>query len=138
MSVPTSSPWDPIPTHDEFPSPFDLCSGQLPTTLIELRIRWLSGTIREKPQWWDKVFDQAIVDKWRDEIVEQDAAMVDSFWGGDELNEERVEKQWPREEITKRQLNYLFAELQYLATQRIPETGIQVSVHRPHPTLPNS
>ncbi|KAM5540589.1 hypothetical protein V8D89_005620 [Ganoderma adspersum] len=124
MSAPTSSPWDPVSTPDDFPSPFD-CSGKLPTTLVELRIRWFSGTLREKPQWWDKVLKQDIVDKWRDEIVEQDAAMVDKFWGGDELNNENVKKQWPREEITKRQLNYLFDELRYLATQRMSETGIQ-------------
>ncbi|KAI1788936.1 hypothetical protein LXA43DRAFT_1075570 [Ganoderma leucocontextum] len=118
---------NPIHTSHEFPSPFDW-SGKLPTTLVELRIRWLSGTIREKPQWWDKVFRQDILDKWRDEIVEQDAAMVDKFWGGDELNNAHGEKQWPREEITKRQLNYLFDELQYLAKQRNPETGVQVRV----------
>lgn len=128
MSALTSSPWDPISTPDDFPSPFDW-SGKLPTTLVELRIRWFSGTIREKPQWWDKVLKQDIVDKWCDEIVEQDAAMVDKFWGGDELNKEDVKKQWPREEITKRQLNYLFDELRYLATQRTSETGIQVSMH---------
>ena len=128
MSALTSSPWDPISTPDDFPSPFDW-SGKLPTTLVELRIRWFSGTIREKPQWWDKVLKQDIVDKWRDEIVEQDAAMVDKFWGGDELNKEDVKKQWPREEITKRQLHYLFVELRYLATQRTSETGIQVSMH---------
>ncbi|PIL36595.1 hypothetical protein GSI_00284 [Ganoderma sinense ZZ0214-1] len=125
MSAPTtSSPWDPVSTLDEFPSPFD-CSGKLPTTLVELRIRWFSGAIREKPQWSDKVLKHDITNKWRDEIIEQDAAMFDKLWGGDELYREIVEKQWPRQKISKHQLDYLFQELQYLATQRIPETGIQ-------------
>lgn len=134
MSAPTSTSWDPVPIDDEFLSPFDW-TGQLPTALVELRIRWLSGTIREKPQWWDKVFRRDIIDKWRDEIIEQDAAMVNKFWGGDEINHVDVRKQWPRERITKPQLDYLFEELQYLASQRKPDTGIQVSMHRPHTTL---
>ena len=133
MSVPTLTPWDPVSTDEEFPSPFDW-SRRLPTALVELRIRWLSGTIREKPQWWDKVFRQDIIDKWRDEIVEQDAAMVNKFWGGDEINQIDVRKQWPRGQITQPQLDYLFDELQYLASQRKPDTGIQVGMHQPRTT----
>nr|VWO98931.1 Kinesin motor protein [Ganoderma boninense] len=120
----TGSPWDPVSTFDEFPSPFD-CSDELPAALVELRIRWFAGAIREKPEWWNKVFNQAITDKWRDEILEQDAATVDKFWAGDERYRKAVKKQWPRDKITKAQLDYLFDELQYLASQRIPETGIQ-------------
>jgi len=32
----------------------------------------LSHHIREKPNWWEKVKDQAIVEKWREESLQQE------------------------------------------------------------------
>jgi hypothetical protein len=31
----------------------------------------LSNRIREKPNWWEKMQDDAIVEKWRDEALQQ-------------------------------------------------------------------
>ncbi|OBZ78275.1 hypothetical protein A0H81_02673 [Grifola frondosa] len=109
----------------EFPSPFDR-SNCFPITLVELRMRTFSGQIREKPRWWEKVHNPEIMAKWRKEIVEQDEAVVNRFWGGEErFNEGRGEKKWPRDNITDAQLDYIFDELRYLACQADLETGIQ-------------
>ena len=48
----------------EFPSPFTFKERE-PTTLVELRMRLFSSKIRSKPDWWDKVNDAAIAQKWR-------------------------------------------------------------------------
>ena len=73
----------------DFPSPFDWGARE-PITLVELRMRQLSGRIRAKPNWWEKVHDEAIVRKWRAEIVERDAEVVEKLWGGEERFEEEV------------------------------------------------
>ena len=76
-------PWTPVKIKGEFRSPFTW-TDKHPTTLIERRMRWLSGSIREKPTWWEKVADEDVVAKWRREAIEQDAAMVEKLWGGEE------------------------------------------------------
>ncbi|KAI0755810.1 hypothetical protein C8Q74DRAFT_1452369 [Fomes fomentarius] len=92
---------------EEFPSPF------------------FSGKIRSKPNWWEKVSDAAIVAKWRQEIVDEDRQLVDRLWGGEEYFEDGDgQKKWPREPITPAQVDYIFAELAHVASQRDPETGI--------------
>ena len=114
----------------EFPSPFTFKERE-PTTLVELRMRLFSSKIRSKPDWWDKVNDAAIAQKWREEMIEQDRALVERLWGGEErlINWEDGAKKWPRERITPAQLDYIFQELKYEAARRDPETGIFVSVH---------
>ncbi|KAI0750438.1 hypothetical protein C8Q74DRAFT_1374025 [Fomes fomentarius] len=108
----------------KFPSPF-VFRYREPVTLVELRMRELSGNIRSKPNWWEEVNDTAIVAKRRQEIVDQDRQLVDKLWGGEEYFEHGDgEKQWPREPITAAQIDYIFAELKYVASQRDPETGI--------------
>ena len=102
-----------------------------PTTLVELRMRLFSSKIRSKPDWWDKVNDAAIAQKWREEMIEQDRILVERLWGGEErlVNWEDGAKKWPRERITPAQLDYIFQELKYEAARRDPGTGIFVSVH---------
>ena len=114
----------------EFPSPFTFKERE-PTTLVELRMRLFSSKIRYKPDWWDKVNDAAIAQKWREEMIEQDRILVERLWGGEErlINWEDGAKKWPRERITPAQLDYIFQELKYEAARRDPETGIFVSVH---------
>ena len=116
----------------DFPSPFNFRSYSGPITLVELRMRQLSGRIRTKPNWWDKVHDDTIVAKWRGEIVEQDAALVDKLWSGEERfndgSDDAKPKLWPRDPITDAQLDYVFDELRHDAAQRDPETGIYVSL----------
>ncbi|KAI0708769.1 hypothetical protein C8T65DRAFT_209828 [Cerioporus squamosus] len=112
------------PIMSRFPSPFTFQERE-PNTLVELRMRLLSGKIRSKPDWWEKVNDPTIVKKWRQEIVEQDRALVEKLWGGDEyLKHGNGKKRWPRERITQAQVDYIFEELRYEASRRDPETGI--------------
>ena len=112
----------------EFPSPFKLSEHSKPVTLVELRMRRFSGEIRAKPRWWEKLEDPAIAAKWREEIVEQDRALVEKLWGGEERFVcEDGSKKWPRDPITQAQVDYIIDELKFEATQRDPETGIFVS-----------
>ena len=122
----------------EFPNPFDFNSFE-PVTLVELRMRQLSGRIRTKPKWWEKVHDGIIVAKWWAEIVEQDRALVAKLWGGEERFQEtygRTEesdgevKQWPREPITEAQLDYIIEQIKYEAGQWDENTGIFVRFTR--------
>ena len=49
-----------------FPTPFeegDYGEGQEPYTLRELALLQLAGSIREKPNWTQKIHDKAITDK---------------------------------------------------------------------------
>ena len=39
--------------------------------IIELRMCALSSHIRERPNWWEEMKDQALVEKWRREILQQ-------------------------------------------------------------------
>ncbi|KAI0779945.1 hypothetical protein C8Q74DRAFT_1367753 [Fomes fomentarius] len=108
----------------EFTSPF-LIGKHEPITLVELRMWQFSGKIRSKPAWWEKINDPTIVAKWREEIVEHDRALVDKMWGGeDRFKPGDGEKKWPRDPITDAQINYIFAELEYAASQRDQDTGI--------------
>ena len=110
-----------------FPSPFDFRLRE-PITLVELRMNYFSGKIRSKPNWWEKVHDADIVAKWRSEIVEHDQVVVEKLWGGEERFEHaQGKKKWPRDPITTAQLDYIFDELKYAASQRDRETGIYVS-----------
>ena len=111
-----------------FKSPFGI-NDLPPISLVELRMRWLSGKVRSKPEWWRKVRDDEIVAKWRREMVEHDAVMVDKFWGGEKYYDSGSgEKQWPREKLTDVQLDYIFDELRYEAGRYDEQTGIFVSM----------
>lgn len=110
-----------------FPSPFTFILNN-PVPLVELRLRRFARTIRDKPRWWEKVHDFEIAARWKHEIIEHDRAMVERLWGGEKrFYAGKGEKQWPRETITDAQLQYLFDELRYLASQRDEETGTLVS-----------
>lgn len=39
--------------------------------IVELLMCALSNCIREKPDWWEKIKDDTIVEKWREEALEQ-------------------------------------------------------------------
>ncbi|TBU22544.1 hypothetical protein BD311DRAFT_770246 [Dichomitus squalens] len=112
------------PFKSAFPSPFET-NNRTPITLVELRMRRFSGTVRSKPDWWRKIHDDEIVMKWRREMIEHDTVMVDKFWGGDKYYDSGTgEKQWPREKISDVQLSYIFDELRYEASQYDKGTGI--------------
>ncbi|KAI0708785.1 hypothetical protein C8T65DRAFT_576237 [Cerioporus squamosus] len=107
-----------------FPSPFRF-QRRDPCTLVELRMHYLSGKIRSKPNWWEKVNDAALVAKWQQEMVDQDRAAVEAVWGLEErLPHRYTTKHWPRDLITDAQLDYIFDELRYVASRRDELTGI--------------
>ncbi|CDO76227.1 hypothetical protein BN946_scf184644.g1 [Trametes cinnabarina] len=100
-----------------------------------------SGMVRSKPEWWEKVVDPQLVDKWRQEMVAQDRVAVETFWVGDSRFEHRDrEKQWPRDTITAAQLQSIFNQLKYEASQRDKETGIFATtiphVYETHSLIP--
>ena len=41
---------------------------------MELRMCALSNAIREKPNWWEKIKDPALVEKWKQEALDQQEA----------------------------------------------------------------
>ena len=91
-------------------------------------MRQFSGKVRQKTHWWEKVFNADIASKWREEMVEQDRALVDKFWGGEErFNAGDGEKQWPRDPITAAQLDHVFDELKYDASRLAEGEKIYVS-----------
>ena len=126
----------------KFPSPY-IFHRRDPLTLVELRMRSLSGLIRQKPRWWEKVQDEALVAKWRAEMVELDRVACEREWrtrdmvddeesGGNELQDGSWygppnNKRWPCKNVTDAQLDYVFAELRWVATQIDHNTGIHVS-----------
>ena len=112
----------------DFPSPFDWDARE-PITLVELRMRYLSGKILAKPNWWEKIHDASLVAKWRQEMVDQDRAAVETTWGLEERRwHEYTTKHWPRDLITDAQLDYVFDELRYVSSQRDDATGIYVGL----------
>jgi hypothetical protein len=57
-----------------FPHPFyegDYGVGCKPKTLIELTMTRLSGIIRSKPKWYEKMKDETIRNKWKQEALAQ-------------------------------------------------------------------
>lgn len=118
-----------IPARSSSPPHLRSSSTALSHELVELRLRRFARTIRDKPNWREKVRDPSIVARWTREVVEHDRTMVEQFWGGERRYDEGAgEKQWPPDPITDAQLAYLFDELRYLASQRDELTGISVSV----------
>ena len=143
-----------------FPTPFTFHDFE-PVTLVELRMRFYSCTIRAKPLWWEKVHDPAIVAKWRAEILEHDIETRERLWGGvkyfsvrevrgpappddedgdadpdvdDDDDPRGPVKQWPRDPVTGAQLDYIIDSLKYAATKREQETGMFVSSSPPCPS----
>ncbi|KAF9217869.1 hypothetical protein BGZ59_008976 [Podila verticillata] len=86
------------------PHPFtgdDYACGFPVTLLPELVLMAASNAIREKPLWWEKYKDPVIAARWRQELV----AMR-------EENDEPLQ-------LTDPQIDYLFAELDWYAKQRL-------------------
>ncbi|KAF9779803.1 hypothetical protein BJ322DRAFT_1166963 [Thelephora terrestris] len=79
-----------------------------PRTIVELRMCALSNRIREKPDWWEKMEDEIIVEKWREEALQQ---------AGDDGN--------PEWKLTPGMVNYVLEELRGYADLRESETGIE-------------
>ena len=62
------------PDLSQFPHPFhdgDYGSGRPPKSLNELKIMRFSGAIRSKVNWYEKMKNETIVNKWKQEALEQ-------------------------------------------------------------------
>ena len=115
-------------TEREYPSPFEFHRCQH-LTLVELRMRYFSGKVRNHRCWWEGIRDSELVSTWRKDMVNEDQAMVDKFWSGEErLKHGDGKKLWPRDPITDAQLDYIFDELKYDADRRDEATGIYVRI----------
>ena len=42
--------------------------------IVELRMCAFSNHIRERPNWWEEMKDKATLEKWREEILQQQKA----------------------------------------------------------------
>ncbi|CAF2713941.1 unnamed protein product [Rotaria sp. Silwood2] len=68
-------------------------AGHQPKTLVELKMIRLSGSIRSKSKWYEKMKDEIIRNKWKQEAVEQS-------------------------NLTEKQIDYVLAELEYYDLRR--------------------
>lgn len=82
-----------------------------PRALHELKMCELSATLREKPQWHEKILDANIVAKWRKEAEEQSRRMPES------------------ERLSSEMIDYVLSELTGYATLRDAETGIEMACY---------
>ncbi|KAF9159711.1 hypothetical protein DFQ26_006275 [Actinomortierella ambigua] len=81
----------------------DYGDGLPPISIPELVMMAASNAIREKPEWWRKMTDPAIVGRWKQEILEESRARS----GG---NDGAV--------LRDAQIEYIFKELQWYAQHR--------------------
>ena len=56
----------------------------------------LSHRIREEPNWWEKVKDEVILEKWREEALKRDETSRLEAWTSSKLTPAMVELQHPR------------------------------------------
>ena len=116
----------------EFPTPFDWNVREC-VTLHELRMRGFAAMIMEKPRWWEKVFDDTLVAKWKEEMRELDAVAVaaqekqdnDVYYHYVETEGSERPQRWARDSVTDAQLDWVFAFLKHAAGARDEVTGMQ-------------
>ena len=85
------------PRWPTFPTPFHYGDGVAPLTQKELIFVMMSASIRQKPEWWTKIHDAEIVEKWR---VEAQGLVGKEGW------------------------NYLLAELKCYSRQITTQAGV--------------
>ncbi|EMD35985.1 hypothetical protein CERSUDRAFT_124535 [Gelatoporia subvermispora B] len=140
--------WASLP---HIPSPF-VFSEINAATLVERRMHRFVADITEKPRWYEKVFDEVVIGTWRQELKEQDAVLVERLWetkrdehdvGVYDMYDEDVSayiKHWPRDRVTDAQLDWVFGFLRWAASERDPETGIEMTgirnVYRSNALIP--
>lgn len=54
--------------------------ADLPRALVELRMCAMSNEIREKERWWEKMNDEKILRKWREEVKTHEEAEENAKW----------------------------------------------------------
>ncbi|KAJ7638379.1 hypothetical protein FB45DRAFT_1023175 [Roridomyces roridus] len=103
----------------DFPSPFipygvqteqrdpEMSWGPPPRTLAELRMYGLSWAIRSKPEWQRKITDATIMEKWRQEALDQQ------------------ENTPVEQKMTPKMINFVLTELEAYARLSDPVLGIE-------------
>ncbi|KAG0044153.1 hypothetical protein BGZ83_010598 [Gryganskiella cystojenkinii] len=122
----TASDWDLKIMTPELPHPWvgaDYESGFPARYLSELRMRAASNAIREKPQWWQKLKDPVIADRWRQELVNSRIMRNN----GDEEQEGVAGRLFPDDQI-----RFIFQELEWYAQLRQDQvdTGVEAPIER--------
>ena len=88
----------------------------------------LSHRIREKPNWWEKVKDRAVVEEWREEALQEEEEDDEApSWN---LTPAMVNlatfEPVSRVTLTLVKINYVLEELHGYASLRDPKTGLEV------------
>ncbi|KAG0222978.1 hypothetical protein BGW41_005771 [Actinomortierella wolfii] len=81
----------------------DYGNGLPPILLPELAMMAASNAIREKPEWWRKIHDAAIVARWRKELIDESRSRSNGNDGG---------------VLRDSQVDYVFKELEWHANHR--------------------
>jgi hypothetical protein len=82
----------------------------LPRPLLELKMCMMSNEIREKERWWEKMKNEEIKAKWKQEVEESEKE-EDNF----------------RLRLSEKMINYVLQELEGYAAIRDPDTGIELA-----------
>ena len=96
--------------------------------IVELRMCALSHRIREKPSWWEKVKDRAVVEEWREEALQEEEEDDEApSWN---LTPAMVNlatfEPVSRVTLTLVKINYVLEELHGYASLRDPKAGLEV------------
>ena len=87
----------------------------------------LSNRIREKPDWWEKMDDEAIAERWRGEALQQGEDDEQPAWNltPGMVSHDHVFRQFLSSSTQHLKVKYVFEELEGYAALRDPETGIE-------------
>ncbi|KAF9049333.1 hypothetical protein BDZ89DRAFT_1057685, partial [Hymenopellis radicata] len=105
------------------PPPFADCSyhddgtgwGDVPRTIVELRMCQLSAILRDKPEWYNKINDPVIRAKWREEALATEQALPQD-----------LDPEW---KLTEAMVDYVLDEMEAYTMLRDEATGIQVACY---------
>jgi len=102
----------------------DLTGRLLYLQVVEMRMCALSNTIREKPDWWEKIKDPSLVEKWTQEALDQQRGEYRIR----QLTRRMVNTPCPplTRDSPGSKIDYVFQELHGYASIRDPKTGIEV------------
>ena len=93
----------------------DFDDGETPRTLVEIDVASLAGLMRDKPSWWTKIHDEAIVAKWKQEYLAGLHEEGEGYHTLSETDNHRIGDDVDR--LVKR-FEYALAENQWLALQQ--------------------
>ena len=87
----------------------------------------LSHRIREKPNWWEKVKDKAVVEEWREEALQEEEEDDGApSWNLTPTMVSPATFEPVSLTLTLIKINYVLEELHGYASLRDPKTGLEV------------